>query len=149
MPRSAIARFSSGTPVSRTRFFIACSNSDGVGSAFDAEADHRAYITCQIIRVLFSDIAGEGDISCVSNWCRMTSGGTDTGIEDIRRRYKLMALMGLSGDLVVIAVFWLLDVLPQDLLLIITALLVASGTTMSYLFVKVLPGRIAKAKGNA
>ena len=79
----------------------------------------------------------------------MTSGGTHTGIEDIRRRYKLIAMMGLSGDLVVIAVFWLLDVLPQDLLLIITALLVASGTTMSYLFVKVIPDRIAKAKGKA
>jgi len=52
--------------------------------------------------------------------------------------------MGLSGDLVVIAVFWLLGVLSQDLLVIITALLVASGTAMSYLFVKVLPDRIAR-----
>jgi len=79
----------------------------------------------------------------------MTSGGTSTDIEEIRRRYRLIAVMGLSGDLVVIAVFWLLGVLSQDLLVIITALLVASGTAMSYLFVKVLPDRIARERGKA
>lgn len=57
--------------------------------------------------------------------------------------------MGLSGDLVVIAALWLLGALPQDLLVIITALLLASGTMMSYLFVKVFPDRIAKERGRA
>ena len=68
-------------------------------------------------------------------------------IEDIRRRYRLIAIMGLSGDLVVIAALWLVNVLPQDLLAIMTALLLASGTMMSYLLVKVFPDRIAKGKG--
>jgi hypothetical protein len=79
----------------------------------------------------------------------MTSGGTYTDIEDIRRLYRLIAMMGLSGDLVVIAALWFVGVLPQDLLVIITALLLASGTMMSYLLVKVLPDRIAKEKGLA
>lgn len=58
-------------------------------------------------------------------------------------------MMGLSGDLVVIAALWLLGALPQDLLVIITALLLASGTMMSYLFVKVFPDRIAKERVKA
>ena len=44
--------------------------------------------------------------------------------------------MSLSGDIVAIAVFWLLGVFSQDFLLIITALLIASGTIASYFFVK-------------
>ena len=79
----------------------------------------------------------------------MTSGGTSTDIEEIRRRYRLIAVMGLSGDLVVIAVFWLLGVLSQDFLVIITALLIASGTIASYFFVKVLPESIVKKRGLA
>jgi len=79
----------------------------------------------------------------------VTSGGTFTDIEDIRRRYRLIAVVGLSGDLVVLAALWLFGALPQDLLVIITALLLASGTVMSYLFVKVFPDRIAKERGKA
>jgi hypothetical protein len=79
----------------------------------------------------------------------MTSGGTSTDIADIRRRFRLIAAMSLSGDIVVIAVFWLLGFLSQDLLVIITALLIASGTMTSYLFVKVLPERIVKQRGLA
>jgi threonine/homoserine/homoserine lactone efflux protein len=79
----------------------------------------------------------------------MTSEGTHTDIEDIRRRYRLIATMGLSGDLVVIAALWIVGVLPQDFLVIVTALLLAGATMMSYLFVKVLPDRIAKQRGKA
>jgi hypothetical protein len=79
----------------------------------------------------------------------MISEGTSTDIEDIRWRYKLMAIIGLSGDLIVIAALWLVGVLPQDLLVIITALVLAGGTMMSYLFVKVFPDRIAKGRGLA
>jgi hypothetical protein len=74
----------------------------------------------------------------------MTSGGTSADIGEIRRRYRLIAAMGVSGDIVIIAVFWLLNVLPQDLLLMISALLLASGTMTAYLLVKVMPDRIAR-----
>ena len=79
----------------------------------------------------------------------MTSGGTNADVEDIRRRFRLVAVMSLSGDIVVIAVFWLLGVFSQDFLVIITALLIASGTIASYFFVKVLPESIVKKRGLA
>jgi hypothetical protein len=79
----------------------------------------------------------------------MFSGGTNADVEVIRRRFRLIAAMSLSGDIVVIAVFWLLGFLSQDLFVIITALLIASGTISSYLFVKVLPEWIVKQRGLA
>lgn len=57
--------------------------------------------------------------------------------------------MSLSGDLVVIAALWLVGALPQDLLVIITAFLIAGGTMSSYLIVKVLPDWIVKQRGLA
>jgi len=79
----------------------------------------------------------------------MTSGGTSTDIEDTRRRYRLIAVVGLSGDLVVLAALWLFGALPQDLLVIITALLLASGTMTAYLLVKVMPDRISREREQA
>ncbi|MCX6658672.1 MAG: hypothetical protein NTY62_08335 [Euryarchaeota archaeon] len=79
----------------------------------------------------------------------MFSGVENADIEDIRRRFRLIAAICLSGDIVVIAVFWLLSFLSQDMLVIITALLVASGAITSYVFVKVLPEYIVKQRGLA
>jgi len=52
--------------------------------------------------------------------------------------------MGLSGDLVITAALWLFGLLPQDLLVMISVLLLASGTMTAYLLVMVMPDRIAR-----
>lgn len=77
----------------------------------------------------------------------MASGGAESEMAEIRKRYRLIALMGLSGDIIVLAAMWLSGVLSQDILLIITLVLLASGGSMAFLFAKVFPDRIAKAKG--
>ena len=71
--------------------------------------------------------------------------GSDTAA--IRRNYKLIALAGISGDLMVIAVFWLFEVATVELRLLVTAVLLASGLSVSYLFIKVFPDLSAKARG--
>ena len=77
----------------------------------------------------------------------MTSGGSGSDMEIIRRNYRLIALTGLSGDMAVLAVFWLFELATIEFRLLITAVLLASGLSMAYLFIKVFPERIAKARG--
>jgi len=71
----------------------------------------------------------------------------ERSMEEVRRGYKLVALVGLGGDMVILAVFWLMNFLPQDILLVLTIVLMASGSTMAYLFIKVFPDRIARSRG--
>ncbi len=76
----------------------------------------------------------------------MASGGQPDDIESIRRRYRLIAVVGLIGDLVVIAALWLTRFLSQDLLVMMSALLLGGSAMTTYLLVKVLPDRIARER---
>ncbi|OGS43032.1 MAG: hypothetical protein A3K76_01335 [Euryarchaeota archaeon RBG_13_57_23] len=71
----------------------------------------------------------------------------EASIDEIRRRYTLIALAGLSGDIVILSVLWLMSAYPQNILIILTVSILAGGFALLYLLAKVAPDRIAKSRG--
>lgn len=68
-------------------------------------------------------------------------------MDEIRRRYRFVAIAGLSMDIVILAAIWLLNSIPQEILLVITIVMLATGFTLAYLFIKIFPDRIARSRG--